>query len=125
MLCIREAQMQAFRLAAEQRFVQDFQLLLDRMASEEGFERPSVQDETLFEAIGRARQHGLESVADVTTFLLVDVLLAPGFSDFPPLREILACQGLSPGERMQALLFSLDDEDWQLITLLQEEKGRP
>lgn len=117
MLQIRKAQLHTLCLAAEQRFVEEFLASLDRIANEEGLVRPPVDNVTVFAEIANARSEGFASVADITSYLLIDSFLARRFSSFQHLRTILDRRDLSPGERIDRLMLALDEYDWHIVAL--------
>jgi hypothetical protein len=64
-------------------------------------------------AVRRAKSHGLTGEASVTAFVGLMFEIAPNFDQHPAVREVLEDGELAPDDRVEELLESVTDDEWE------------
>ena len=65
--------------------------------------------------MGRAKSHGLMKKYTVALFVEVMFLVAPNFDEYPPVAYIFRRQDLRPDDRMDLVVDTLTDPQWESV----------
>ncbi|HEX8242819.1 MAG TPA: hypothetical protein VF541_04975 [Longimicrobium sp.] len=112
-LIIREAQMQALRDAARDRFARAAAAELRRAdpAAVAAFDDAALLA-LVRRGMERARAYGLVEAEPVRAFLSLLVSVGPAFDRHPSIRAILTDPALRPGQRITRLLSAITTREW-------------
>ena len=111
---ISKNQWDALEKASEASFVDR---LLDYIREQPNCYPPALSDEQLREmvknGIQKARQYELTQEYSISMFVGLMFKVAPNFDEYPPIHSCLKTEDIPPNERIQLLLDTIEDRQWQ------------
>lgn len=114
MLIIRSEQMKIFRDKDEQEFIDT---VMNDLQANYPEEIEGIQPETLRQMVQngiiRAQQYGLTKKYSIALFIELMFLIGPNFDEYPPVSFVLRDCRLEPNARMDKLVDSITEHQWQ------------
>ena len=124
MLTIRNAQMEAFAVAANPGLHGDLaNWVLERFPDFKGRDR-CVVDDVVAEAIGQAQALAITERDAIAYFLGCRVLLGSGFHKYPPVLAVLSDTRIPPNSRPASLALDMTASDLRAATAWCSQGGR-
>lgn len=116
MITLRARQIRAMEEGVEARFRRTVAEHLRRRHGEEVAHLSAEElDAQVEQALARARAYGVRSQRALCAFVVLSMVIHPGFDRHPAVRECLEAEAVPPDERVQLAAETLPEEVWEEV----------
>lgn len=116
MVVIRNEQMKVFDEQATQTLIDEVvRDLVEHNPGDVAGYSPEQLRRLVAQGLERAAAYGFRKKYSLSLFIEIMFLAAPNFDEYPPIRYILSHPGIPADERMDRVLGTLRDAEWEEV----------